>query len=200
MLSRVLRRVTSSPYLRTERPGLDFTRYHYGNAPAPITGYWKVSHGYDFGSDQHDYEDHGMHVVHQRPLHLRGFWVALAGVTSLAFLYFTWMEGPYTGFFFGHYRLDVGLNAAKYVNDDEEYHDWDLVADKVHKMMAAEDEEEEAGEEEASEAEASEAEADEKEGEEEDKSESEASSSDSSSSEGTSESGSEDTESSEDEE
>jgi hypothetical protein len=183
MLSRALRRVTSSPYLRTELPGLDFTRYHYGNAPAPITGYWKVSHGFDFGSDQHDYEDHGMHVVHHRPLHLRSFWVVIMGVTSLAFLYFTWMEGPYTGFFFGHYHLDVGLNAAKYVNDDEEYHDWDLVADKVHKMMAAEDDEEE--------------ETDEKEGEEE--SESEESSSDSSSSEDSSEGSSEDTESSEEE-
>lgn len=155
MLSRALRRVTNSPFLRTERPGLDYVRFkHDGNAPALITGYWKLEHSFDFGSDQFDYEDHGMHVLHQRPLHLRSFWIVVVGVASLAFLYFTWAEGPYTGFFFGHYNMNIELNHTKLMNDNEEYHDWDLVSKKLDQMKAAADadEEEEEVEEEETEA------------------------------------------------
>mmetsp|Transcript_693 Transcript_693/g.1281 ORF Transcript_693/g.1281 Transcript_693/m.1281 type:complete len:197 (+) Transcript_693:5147-5737(+) len=162
MLSRALRRVTASPFMRTERPKFDFVRFqHDGNAPAPITGFWKLDHSYDFGSDQWDYEDHGMHVLHHRPLHMRSFWVVIMAVPAFAFLYFTWMEGPYTGFFFGHYNMNIELNAAKYLNDDEEYHDWDAVDAKLVKMKAAEEaaENEEEEEEEEEEAEESETEA-----------------------------------------
>ena len=133
-----------------QRPenNFDFVKYPYGNAPLKTVGMWKIEHGYDFGPEQLDYEDHSMHMLHQRPGHWRSFGIILAGVGSLIFWYLIWTEFPYPGIVFGQTYMDTTMNAIKYVNYDEEHHNWDKLY-KEYKKSQQEPEEEEVAEEEA---------------------------------------------------
>lgn len=154
MLSKCFRKSVTTPSLRLkqhEKPELnpDFTRYPYGNSPIHIQGLWKIDHGYDYGSEQLDYEDHSVHMLHQRYSHSRSFWVVFSGSASIALFYYIWTEFPFTGITFGHTVLDVDMNTIRYVNDDEGYHDWEgLRKQLLVKREEDENEEDEEDEEE----------------------------------------------------
>lgn len=129
-----------------EKPenNVDFIRYPYGNSPVKEVGYWKIHHGYDFGPEQLDYEDHSYHMLHQRPTHWRSFWVVFMATTSLCVFYYTWLEMPFFGTMWGQSYMNVAMNGIKYLNHDEKYHDWDKLLAQFKKSIA----DEEAGEEE----------------------------------------------------
>jgi hypothetical protein len=132
---------------------LDFVKYEYGNAPLKIVGMWKIHHGYDFGPEQLDYEDHSMHMLHQRPGHWRSFGAVVGGVASLIIWYLVWTEFPFPGIAFGQSYMDTTMNAIKYVNYDEGYHNWDKLYAEYKKSQEEppEEEEEEVEEEEVAE-------------------------------------------------
>ena len=135
-----------------EKPerGFDFERLPYGNTPVKEIGYWKIHHGYDFGPEQLDYEDHSFGMLHQRPTHWRSFWVIFGASTSLCFWYYTWYEFPNFGIMFGQSYMDLKMNGIKYLNHDEKYHDWEGLLDQFNKILKAE-EDGEGGEEETEE-------------------------------------------------
>jgi hypothetical protein len=125
-----------------EKPELntDFVRYPYGNSPVRIIGYWKIHHGYDYGPEALDYEDHSMTLLHQRPSHYRSFWVVFLATTSICIWYYTWLEFPFPGTFFGQSYMDLKMNGIKYLNNDEEYHNWNSMLSEFNaKLKAAED-------------------------------------------------------------
>lgn len=102
----------------------NFLVHHYWNSPVPIISEEKYDHAVDYGSDQLDYEDHSMTMLHQRPSHWRSFWVVVVTVAAFSYLHFVILEVPFTGTFFGSTTIDVNDNIVKYGNDDEHYHDW----------------------------------------------------------------------------
>ena len=126
-----------------EKPenNFDFVRYPYGNTPVKEVGYWKIHHGYDFGPEQLDYEDHSFAMLHQRPTHWRSFWVIFAATASLCFWYYTWLEFPFFGTMWGQSHMNLAMNGIKYLNDDENYHNWDALLAQFNKKIAEEDEE-----------------------------------------------------------
>ena len=122
----------------------DFIRHPYGNTPIPIVGYWKINHGYDFGPEQLDYEDHSMTMLHQRPSHWRSFGLIFLATASLCVWYFIWLEYPAPGILFGQGYMDPAMNGIKYLNRDENYHNWDKLLAQFKENIAkqnAEDEE-----------------------------------------------------------
>lgn len=135
----------------------DFIKHPYGNPPLRTVGMWKVDHAYDFGPEALDYEDHSMHMLHQRPGHWRSFGVVVMAVASISVLYFVWVEMPYPGIMFGQTYMNHRMNAIKYVNYDEKYHNWDkLLADYEKTLVEPEEEAVEEAEEEAASEEAAE--------------------------------------------
>ncbi|CAG9313519.1 unnamed protein product [Blepharisma stoltei] len=146
MFTKSLRSIARAPFLRLkvhEKPEFqtDFIRYPFGIPPVEVISMEKkVDHGFDYASESYDYEDHGMTVLHQRPSHYRYFWIFAGFWVSSAFLYFIWLEVPYTGTFFGHYNMDIEMNAIKYVNNDELYHDWEGLKKKYLEREAAAEE------------------------------------------------------------
>lgn len=137
-------------YKYKDRPEFDadFVRYPYGNPPNHIQGFWKIDHGYDFGSEQLDYEDHSMHMLHQRYSHNRSFGIVFAAVAGLSLMYYVWLEVPNTGVVFGHYNLDIEMNAIKSANDNEFYHDWEKIREEYREAQAKLEEEDEEDEDE----------------------------------------------------
>lgn len=125
----------------------DFVRYPYGNSPVKVVGFWKIYHNYDFGPEQLDYEDHSMTMLHQRPTHFRSFWVVFMAVASWCWLYFVWVEMPFPGIMLGQSSMNVKLNGIKYLNDDENYHNWDSLLKKFETNLALQKAAEEAEEE-----------------------------------------------------
>ncbi|OMJ74251.1 hypothetical protein SteCoe_26877 [Stentor coeruleus] len=121
----------------------DFIRYPYGNSPNRIVGLWKIDHSYDFGPEALDYEDHSMTMLHQRPTHWRSSWVIFCCIYSWCFLYFTWVELPFPGILWGQSTMDVQMNGIKYLNHNEEYHNWDKLLAEFKKNNVPEDEDEE---------------------------------------------------------
>jgi hypothetical protein len=133
-----------------EKPehSFNYARYPYGQTPVPIIGMWKLDHAYDYGSDQFDYEDHSMTMLHHRPSHWRSFWVIFLATCGLTQFYYNSLEMPYTGVLFGSYLLDIDDNAVKYANNDEDYHDWEGLKKQLKEARAKLEEEEEEGDEE----------------------------------------------------
>jgi len=125
----------------------DYVRHPYGNPPHRTVGMWKVEHAYDFGPDALDYEDHSMHMLHQRPGHWRSFGIVVMAVASWTVWYFVFTEMPFPGIMFGQTYMNVRDNAIKYVNNNEEYHNWVGLLSEYEKSLI-EDEEGEEGEEE----------------------------------------------------
>ena len=123
----------------------DFKKYPYGNPPLKTVGMWKIDHSCDFGPEQLDYEDHSMHMLHQRPGHWRSFGVVVMLVASITVWYFVWLEFPFPGIMFGQTYMNHRMNAIKYINYDEEYHNWSKLLRDYEKTL--EEPEEEAEEE-----------------------------------------------------
>jgi len=160
MLRKVLRPVfKSTPCQRfkfNEKPehNFNYARYPYGQTPVPVIGMWKLDHAYDYGSDQFDYEDHSMTMLHHRPSHWRSFWVVFLATCGLTQYYYNSLEMPSTGVLLGSYLLDIDDNGIKYANNDEDYHDWEGLKKQLKEARAKLEEDEEEGEEEEEEEEA----------------------------------------------
>lgn len=165
MLTKALRSIIRVPSMRLkphEKPELnpDFIRYEYGNYPNPITSRdAMISHGFDYGSESYDYEDHSMHVLHQRPNLPRYTWPVFGFPMVLVFGYYVWQDNPFIGMWFGSHNMDIKMNALKAANNDEGYHDWDAIKATyavIQEAAQAAEEEGEAEEEAEDEAEAEE--------------------------------------------
>lgn len=124
----------------------DFIKHPYGNPPLKTVGMWKIDHAYDFGPEQLDYEDHSMHMLHQRPGHWRSFGVVVLLTASVSILYFVWLEFPFPGIMFGQTYMNPRMNAIKYVNYNEDYHNWDKLLSEYEKSIAEPEEAEEEAE------------------------------------------------------
>jgi hypothetical protein len=122
---------------------IDFERYPFSNSHMPMVGYWKIKHGFDYGAEQMDYEDHSVHMLHQRPTHWRSYGVVVVGIASLCFWYYTWVEAPFSGILWGQSYMDLQMNGIKFLNNDEEYHNWDKLKKEYLASIAEPEEEEE---------------------------------------------------------
>jgi hypothetical protein len=119
----------------------DFVRYPYGDPPMKVTGLWVVEHGgYDYASEQLDYEDHGMTMLHQRPTSWRSSWVLFGAVASLSVTFYMTSDMPFPGAIFGQLYMDEDLNMLRYLNDnEEEIHDWGAMKKQWLEIKAKEE-------------------------------------------------------------
>jgi hypothetical protein len=125
-----------------KNPSYDFTRWDQDTPPAELSGFQKIGHAYDFASDQYDYEDHSMHMVHQRHLNPNWTWIYWWIVALMAPAYYLTLEMPFPGVILGHYLMDIEDNATKEAFKEEFYTDYEAETAKYKEWVRKQEEEE----------------------------------------------------------
>ena len=135
------RGVTYPKYDVDRYPTMDYKRETIDVPPCEITGNQKFGHGFDFASDQCDYEDHSYHMLHQRHTGKRWSFIYFVLVFAIPFTYYTCLEMPFHGALFGQYKMDIEDNALKATLYDENYHDWSALKQDYLAWVEKQDEE-----------------------------------------------------------